>query len=47
MNRIDEALAEDRNGEIAVEYYGDPSEYPDCPMPDWLKRRLGYRLTTA
>ena len=41
MNRIDEALADDRNGGTAAEYYGDPSEYPDCPMPDWLKRRLG------
>ena len=41
MNRIDEALAGDRNGRTAAEYYGDPSEYPDCPMPDWLKRRLG------
>ncbi|MDE0371714.1 MAG: nucleotidyl transferase AbiEii/AbiGii toxin family protein, partial [Rhodospirillales bacterium] len=41
MNRIDEALAEDRDGGTASEYYGDPSEYPDCPMPDWLKRRLG------
>ena len=41
MDRIDEALAGDRNGGTATEYYGDPSEYPDCPMPDWLKRRLG------
>ena len=41
MNRIDEVLAQDRNGRTAAEYYGDPSEYPDCPMPDWLKRRLG------
>ena len=41
MNRIDEALADDRNDGTAAEYYGDLSEYPDCPMPDWLKRRLG------
>ena len=33
MNRIDEVLAQDRNGRTAAEYYGDPSEYPDCPMP--------------
>ena len=46
MDRIDEALA--AAGAAAAEmacsaagYYGDPSEYPDCPMPDWLKRRLG------
>ena len=41
MDRIDEALFRDRNGGTAAEFYGDPSEYPDCPMPDWLKRRLG------
>ena len=34
-------MADDRTGGTAAEYYGDPSEYPDCPMPDWLKRRLG------
>ncbi len=41
MNRIDEALAAERNGRSVADYYGDPSEYPDCPMPDWLKQRLG------
>ena len=46
MDRIDEALAaaDTAAAEMAcsaAEYYGDPSEYPDCPMPDWLKRRLG------
>ena len=37
MDRIDEALSRDRNGGTAAEFYGDP----DCPMLDWLKRRLG------
>ena len=46
MDRIDEALravdaAEAEMACSAAEYYGDPSEYPDCPMPDWLKPRLG------
>ena len=46
MDRIDEALravdaAEAEMACSAAEYYGDPSEYPDRPMPDWLKRRLG------
>ena len=46
MDRIDEALSAVATAEAemacsAAEYYGDPSEYPDCPMPDWLKRRLG------
>ena len=41
MDRIDEVLARERSGRTAAEFYGDPSEYPDCPMPDWLKRRLG------
>ena len=41
MDRIDEALAADATPCSAADYYGAPSEYPDCPMPDWLKRRLG------
>ncbi len=41
MDRIDEALAADATACSAAEYYGAPSEYPDCPIPDWLKRRLG------
>ncbi|MCY4638170.1 MAG: hypothetical protein OXG04_27365 [Acidobacteria bacterium] len=41
MDRIDEALAADATACSTAEYYGAPSEYPDCPMPDWLKRRLG------
>lgn len=46
MDRIDEALGAVDTAAVemacsAAEYYGDPSEYPDCPMPDWLKRRFG------
>lgn len=46
MDRIDEALSAVDTAAVemacsAVEYYGDPLEYPDCPMPEWLKRRLG------
>ena len=35
-----EDVPESARRRAALEFYGDPSEYPDCPMPDWLKRRL-------
>ena len=41
MDRIDQALIGNSTSRTAADYYGDPSEYPDCPMPDWLKQRLG------
>ena len=42
MSRVDEVSGTGgRSGGAVADFYGDPSEYPDCPMPDWLKRRLG------